>query len=106
VSSVYTQRLFAVQGLSGRQTIFAPAGFAMVLVDCSVYNQTISTAEFRLEDVFTGGTFWVVSNTLSDPARSFQWSGRQAFDSGHGLTFNAAADLWDVRATGYILSLP
>ena len=81
-------------------------GFRMVVtnVDCSA-GASAFTPLVGFEDLVTGGT-WLYQITNGVLPASVTWSGRQAFDVGSGFRVNAHISDWDIRVTGWLLTLP
>lgn len=94
---------------SGAPVYTVPAGFVAVLRDVDVYNNSFVLAELFLEDSETGVTIkrWDNSALIPDAnLGSDEWRGRQVFTEGNGFLFNASSGVWDVRASGYLLTMP
>lgn len=106
-STVYSTLFLAANTGSGLLNYIVPDGFVAVLRDVDVYNNSVVLAELFLEDNETGQTIWRVDNSAVIPTLSIgsvQWKGRQVFNGGGGFVFTATAGVWDVRASGYLLT--
>lgn len=109
MASVYSTLFLSGNTTGGAPVYTVPAGFVAILRDVDVYNNSLVFAELFLEDSEFGNTIWRVDNNAFIPGSSIgssQWRGRQVFTEGNGFLFNASSGTWDVRASGYLLTLP
>ncbi len=108
MASLYTDRLYVVQGLLEGDTadIPCPDGVRMVVtdIDCAT-GEAAFTPELGFEDLVTNGS-WFIAQTSGILTTSVQWQGRQAFNVGGGFRVNAHRGNWDIRVTGWLLTLP
>lgn len=106
-SDLRTSLLYVGQLAEGdTHDVLVSDGFRMVVtnIDCASGSSSF-TPLLGFEDLVTGGT-WASLVTNGVLLTSAQWSGRQAFDVGSGFRVNAHISDWDVRVTGWLLTLP
>jgi len=81
-----------------------PAGNVAVVRDISARNtNTTSDTLFVLDTLLpvTFATFAPASTTLVG-----QWQGREVFPAGHTLALASTGGIWQVRVSGYLLTMP
>jgi hypothetical protein len=108
VASLYTNVIYVISPLAEGDTddIPCPDGVRLVVtdIDC-VAGESAFTPELGFEDLVTGGS-WFIAQTSGILTTSVQWVGRQAFNVGGGFRVNAHRGDWDIRVTGWFLTLP
>lgn len=105
MADVYSTRLYAALDLHGNEGYTVPGGYVCVLRDVDIFSYSSgSESGFALEGDL-GQVIWYVL-VPPDTTQSYQWRGRQVFNPGDIITFNASAGSFDVTASGYLLYLP
>lgn len=105
MTSVYSVQFVALAELTGSHGLDVPAGYKYILRDVDVVNRSGSAVAFGL--VGSAGQFvWYWDPLYNANALGGQWRGRQVFNPGEQIVFNALSGAWDVTASGYALTLP
>lgn len=105
---VYSQRLYAVAGLSPVGVVgpVVPDGVVWVLRDLDIVDRSTSFPSELAVYNQVGGLLAFVSRGASTESPGFAWRGRQIYASTERIGFQTLAGAWDIAASGYQLTLP
>ena len=110
MATVYSTRLFVVQGLSGAPVpVFtAPAGFRTVITSVNwTTGLNLPLTWSSLVDETTGARFAATSyESGTTDYTSPILEGRWVFDEGQEIAAETDGSTWDVFASGFLLQLP
>jgi len=103
--TIYSSRLFAQQGVDVPTVAFTvPSSQVFVVRDIGCYVGAVDFTSSLIFKDLEDSVAWLSFGVDLGQSRSFQWTGRQAFEAGQSLLVVPDAHPWDVRITGYRLT--
>jgi hypothetical protein len=108
VSSVYSTRFIAVQGLVGETDYVVPAGVVAVIRQIDMWQSAFAAAPESAVGIKMGGTYVRILELFSEPLTNvnLHWSGRQVAYPGESIFAVQSSLSPDVMVSGYLLTLP
>lgn len=106
---VYSLRIFAVGGLVAATGIVGPIvpnGFVYVVRDIDAFETTGGAAGFALLSQVAVPVQFFVSPGGAGAVQNHSWRGRQIYNTGERVGFEAASGSWNISCSGYQLTLP
>jgi hypothetical protein len=100
----YSTNLLSLREFEGTATYTVAAGFVVVVRDIDAFwSFGLTLASLNVVgDLGETFAFWTIT-PLSTNSQSFQWRGRQVFESGTSFSVITNSAL-DVRVSGYVLT--
>jgi len=106
---VYSIRIFAAGNLTPAAGLVGPVvpdGFVYVLRCIDVVELTGAPVKQMHVINQVGGILWDFQYLSSSTVGDYQWRGRQVYNVGEQVGFQADSGQWSVAASGYQLTLP
>lgn len=109
MANVYSTVFFDGFPLSGQVLVAPPDGFVYVLRDGrftppGAFPQRLTNGALLLGTF--GSPIWSKDFVELDAGVTYAWGGHQAFAPGETATWQSDVDTWQVRLSGYALTLP
>jgi hypothetical protein len=104
VGSVYSERFFLEQGLTGSASITVDNGYRLIIRDISGYFGSQATAPSVTIDINGAKIFEADTPPLA--LTPFHWEGRAVANEGDVITVAMQNGNCDISVSGYRLSLP